>query len=112
MSLTLRFYSDALSICSLDPVGTAPADILAHSLTYFMRTADEATLICPTKLVPANVLKAEAGWIAIEFVGPFAFTETGILAQVANPLAAAGVAIIVLSTFGTDYVLIKADKRP
>lgn len=111
MALTLRYYDDLLSMCLLDQAAPAPINILAHSMTYFMRTRDETTLICPTTLVPNNVLKQEDGWIAIEFVGPFTFGETGILAQVANPLAAAGIAIIALATFGTDYILIKADKR-
>jgi uncharacterized protein len=99
-----------MSLCKLPPDAAAPADILAKPFTYFFRTHDEATLICPTALAPKNV-KTESGFISIEFVGPFEFALTGILTQVANPLAAAGVSIIALSTFNTDYILIKADKR-
>jgi len=60
--------------------------------------------------VPPNA-KAEHGFVPFELVGPFEFSLTGILTQIANPLAAAGVSIVPLSTFNTDYVLIKADQR-
>lgn len=110
MGLTLRFHDEELSMCLLEPGTPAPATILAQPLTSFMRTQDETTLICPTRLVPSYI-KIESGWIALEFVGPFPFDATGILTQVATPLAQAGIAIIALATFATDYVLIKADKR-
>jgi hypothetical protein len=110
MSLQVRFHDIALSVCKL-PHGTdAPIDILAHPFTSFFRTHDEVTLICPTGLVPQNA-EAENGFVPFELVGPFEFNLTGILTQVANPLAAAGVSIVALSTFNTDYVLIKADHR-
>ncbi|MGE3623663.1 MAG: ACT domain-containing protein [Bdellovibrionales bacterium] len=107
MGLTLRVYEEPISLCQLPSDVAAPASILTQPFTYFFRTRDEATLICPTALVPENV-KTEHGFLAIEFVGPFDFALTGILTQVANPLADAGVSIVALSTFTTDYILIKA----
>jgi hypothetical protein len=67
-------------------------------------------LFAPSALVPQNT-KVEHGFIPFELVGPFEFGLTGILTQVANPLAAAGVSIVPLLTFNTDYVLIKADQQ-
>jgi len=99
-----------LSVCQMESAVVVPAEILVHHFTAFLRTADEVTLICPTELAPGNT-KKEPGWIALELVGPFEFALTGILIQVAGPLAAVGIAIYALSTFNTDYVLIKADKR-
>lgn len=66
--------------------------------------------MCPAALTPKNTAKVESGFIALELVGPFAFDQTGILIQVTAPLAAAGVSIVSLSSFNTDYVLIKADQ--
>lgn len=111
MGLTLRAHSGDISICLLKPETPAPADILSKPMTYFMRTYDEATLICPTALAPHDAIKTEGGWMAIEFLGPFDFGVTGILVQVTEPLAHAGVPIVALSTFGTDYILIKHEKR-
>ncbi len=110
MSLNIRFYDTAMSMCQLPHGAKAPADILNYPFTGFWRTHEETTLICPTKLVPAEV-KSEDGFIPFELVGPFAFNLTGILTKVANPLAEAGVSIVALSSFNTDWVLIKADQR-
>jgi hypothetical protein len=51
-------------------------------------------------------VRAERGWSLIRLHGPFAFSEVGILAAIAAPLARAGVPIFALSTFDTDYVLV------
>ncbi len=110
MPLRIRFHDTILSVCQLPKDSDAPAEILEHPFTAFFRTHDEATLICPSELVSQNA-KAETGFIPLELVGPFAFNLTGVLAQVANPLAEAGVSIFVLSSFNTDYVLIKANQR-
>ena len=110
MPLSLRFHNTPLSIGKLDSGAEAPAAILAQPLTCFFRTHNEATLICPTELMPADI-ESESGFIALEFIGPFDFALTGILTQVAVPLAEAGISIIALSSFATDYVLIKAAQR-
>ena len=110
MPLTLRLHKEALSLCQLPPGTPAPVDILAQPMTAFFRTYDETTLLCPTVLAPKNV-KSDAGFIALQLVGPFAFGETGILTQIVNPLATAKVSIVPFATFDTDYILIKADQR-
>ncbi len=56
--------------------------------------------------MPKDV-KQEAGWRALKVEGPLDFTLTGVLASVANPLAKVGISIFTLSTFNTDYVLVK-----
>ncbi len=75
------------------------------------RTADETSVVCAQDAVPANVA-AEPGWRALKLLGPFDFGEVGILAAVASPLADAGVPIFAVSTFDTDYVLVKQDRLP
>src|ERR1700758_631048 len=110
MGLNLHFHKVGLSVCNLDKTAIAPVKILDHPFAAFIRTPDGATLVCPTDMVPDNV-KTEAGWIALELMGHYSLSQIGILTQVAVPLAEAGVSIFTLSTFRTDYVLIKADKR-
>lgn len=110
MPLTLRFHNQLLTMCQL-PIGApVPVDILTRPMTAFFRTHDETTLLCSSALAPKNA-KSESGFIAIELVGPFAFNATGILTQIANPLAAANIAIVPFSTFNTGYILIKTDRR-
>jgi hypothetical protein len=56
--------------------------------------------------VPADV-RAERGWRAFKVEGPLDFSLTGILSRIAAPLTDAGVSIFAISTFDTDYVLVR-----
>lgn len=70
-----------------------------------VRTADELSIICPAALVPAGIT-CQPGWRMLKFQGPFAFSATGVLASVLEPLARAQIGILATSTFDTDYVLV------
>jgi hypothetical protein len=76
------------------------------SFSAFTRTAEELSLVCPTAAVPPGI-QVEPGWTVLKLHGPLAFNQTGVLAAIALPLAAAGIAIFAVSTFDTDYVLVK-----
>ena len=67
------------------------------------------TVVCAAARVPADA-RAERGWRALRVAGPLDFALTGVLAAVAVPLADAGVSIFAVSTFDTDYVLVRADR--
>ena len=56
--------------------------------------------------MPAGAV-AERGWVALKLEGPFPFSMTGVLASFLQPLAEAEIPIFAISTFDTDYVLIK-----
>jgi hypothetical protein len=73
------------------------------------RTPDELSVVADEAAVPAGV-RAERGWRALQVAGPLDFNLTGILASLAYPLARAGISLFAVSTFDTDYVLIKEDK--
>lgn len=72
------------------------------------KTGGERSLVCLTADVPPNTTHREDGWRAFRVAGPLAFSLTGILAGIAKTLAEAKVPIFALSTFDTDYVLVKA----
>lgn len=71
-------------------------------------TPDEMSVMCPADVVPEEVL-AERNWRVLKLVGPFPFSSVGVLASIAGPLAQAGISLLVVSTYDTDYLLIKAD---
>ena len=73
------------------------------------RTGDELSVVCPEVVVPGDA-RSEGGWRALKLEGPFEFSEVGVLASVAAPLAEAGVGIFAVSTFDTDYVLVKEEQ--
>jgi len=70
------------------------------------RTADELSLVCAESAVPQDV-QCEPGWRLFKIAGPLDFALTGILESVAQPLAEAAISIFAISTYDTDYVMVK-----
>ncbi len=75
------------------------------------RTPDELSVVCAEVSVPDEV-KAGRGWRALRVAGSLDFALTGVLAALAVPLAEAGVSIFALSTYDTDYVLLREVDLP
>lgn len=73
------------------------------------RTAEELSLVCPERNVPAEAKRA-GGWRALKLEGPFEFAQVGVLLSVAALLAEAGVSIFAVSAFDTDYVLVREER--
>ena len=65
--------------------------------------------MCPEGAVPEGV-RHEGGWRVLKLEGPFEFSEVGVLASITAPLADAGVSLFAVSTFDTDYVLVKEEQ--
>ena len=105
--MTLETLAQAFTVCKLrDPAGidwTVPFCFVSH-------TDGELSLVCPTAAVPADTLAREDGWRAFRVAGSMAFSLVGVLAGLTGALAARGIAVFALSTFDTDYVLVKADR--
>ena len=70
-------------------------------------TDEEKSLVCPTGMVPENTTSREDGWRAFRICGELDFSLIGILAGISRVMADAGIGIFVISTFNTDYVLVK-----
>jgi len=79
----------------------------ASEFLSITRTHDELSIVCGEALVPEGS-PHEAGWALLKLKGPFALDQIGVLSSVAAPLADAGISIFTISTFDTDYVLVKA----
>jgi len=71
------------------------------------RTADELSIVSLIDAVPAGA-PAETGWRCLQVVGPLSFELTGVVASLSVPLAEARVPIFVVSTYDTDYLLIRS----
>ena len=97
------------AVARLDADATVPAALLApgrQGLVSVTRTDGEVSLVCPVAEVPDGA-KADAGWRLLTVRGPLAFMLTGVIAALSNELASAGVALVTLSTFETEHVLVK-----
>ena len=107
--LTLSVLPNQLAVCKLNADAQIPEWALNPAvLTSITRTRDELSIVCPQANVPAGI-QTETGWKALKVEGPLDFSLTGILASLANPLAEAKISIFAISTFDTDYVLVKEE---
>jgi len=109
----LRFsiLAGEFAVCRLPPEAPLPPWWDASPFSSVTRTPDELSVVCPAAVVPPGV-RAERGWVLLRLDGPFPFDAVGILRAVLDPLAAAGVGVFAVSTFDTDYVLLKAAQLP
>lgn len=107
----LRFsvVPGSFAVLRLAPDAAVPPGVLLPPFHSVTRTPAELSIVCPDDAVPKGAT-AERGWAILALEGPFPFELTGILASVLVPLAKAGVGIFALSTFDTDWVLVKRDR--
>jgi hypothetical protein len=110
-SMTISILPEELAICRLDPGAPVPQQGRGPlwSLTV---TPEEVTVICAAGEVP-RAARAELGWRAFKVEGPLEFEIVGILESLLQPLVDARISVFAISTFDTDYVLVRAhDVRP
>jgi hypothetical protein len=101
----LTVLQDEFSVWRLAADAPLPS-IEAGGLLSITRTDDELSIVS-SSIVPAGVT-AEIGWRCLQVEGPLSFELTGVIADLSAPLARAGIPIFVISTYDTDYVLVKA----
>ncbi len=105
--MKLALLPVSLAVCRLAPDAEIPKWALQQrSLLSITYTDDELSIVCSASVVPEDVC-SETYWRAIKVQGPLDFSLTGILACLATPLAAASISLFAISTFDTDYILIK-----
>jgi len=81
----------------------------APGLVSVNQTADELSAVAPAEaLDPAVFEKCEPGWRAFCVAGPLDFAMTGVMAELSQTLAAAGISLFAISTYDTDYILVRA----
>lgn len=107
--LQLEWLPGEYSICRLEP-GPPPEWATGGYLWAISGSEDELSVLTESDRVPAGV-RHEAGWVGLKVAGPLDFALTGVLSSLAEPLARAGVSIFALSTFDTDYLLVRQWQR-
>ncbi len=104
--LTLSILPDPLAICRLGPAEDVPEWAMVGEFVSITHTSDELSIVCAAEHVPPDV-KADRDWRALKVEGPLDLALTGILASLADPLAGAQINLFAVSTYDTDYLLVK-----
>ena len=109
MKLSLTLLAQTFTVYRLSPNTEVPANALASPFFAVTRTEDELSLVLPEE-VQFESDKAEAGWACFKVEGPLEFELVGVLAGIASTLAQVRVSIFAISTFDTDYILVKREQ--
>jgi hypothetical protein len=102
----LQFLPGRYAVGRMDRRSTVPIWAMQGGFYSVTRTADELSIVCDERLMPDGVTCVK-GYIALKMLGPLDFSLTGILAAISAVLAEAKVSIFALSTYDTDYILIR-----
>ena len=105
-NLNLSVLKGDFAVSQLERGASVPAWVLEGPFFTVSRTFEELSILSLASFVPDGV-RSESGWACLKLEGPFEFTMTGILVSVLEPLKQAGIGIFAVSTFDTDYVLVK-----
>lgn len=104
--MRLSTLAAPVAVCRLP--ADAPVPPWARgAFTSITRTADELSIVCDDDAVPSGV-QAERNWRALKLEGPIPFEMTGVASALLAPLARAGISIFLVSTYDTDYLLLKS----
>jgi len=106
MTLSLTLLEQTFAVHRLAADMEVPAAALSSPFFAITRTDDELSLVLPES-VEIDSEKSEAGWACFKVEGPLEFGLVGVLAKISSVLAEAGVPIFAMSTFDTDYILVK-----
>ena len=106
--LPLELLPDTLAICRYDAEARIPEWTgQSRGFLTVSRTAEELSITAVQSAVPGEA-RCERDYRAFRVRGPLPLDLIGILAAIADPLAEAGLSIFAISTFDTDYVLVKS----
>ena len=105
-TLTLRLLDETFSIHSLAVDSKIPSEVFEASVYFIGKTFEEISIVLPSSIT-LNSEDCEPDWQALEVVGPLDFILTGILSSISTVLANEKISIFAISTFDTDYVLVK-----
>ncbi len=104
--MELKIIDIEFSVCKVKDYSEID---LNSPFTFTGSTDEEKSLVCPTPLVPDNVFERNDGWRAFRIEGVLDFSLIGILADISKCLADSNIGIFAISTYNTDYILIKSE---
>jgi hypothetical protein len=104
---TIKILENKLTIYRFKPKETIPPAVLDSKFYCIVRTEEELSIVCDSSIELAGGEK-NGGWSCLEAAGPLDFSLSGVLSGISSVLAAASISIFVISTFNTDYILVKS----
>lgn len=104
--LTMTLLKESYGVCRLSPTVPLPDWATDSPFLSMTRTTDELSVVCLESCIPEGV-QCENDWRILKVEGPLDFSLIGIIARISSILAEAGISLFAISTFDTDYILVK-----
>jgi len=104
--MNLQIIPGGFAVCKIPDASQVN---MGDDFFFLSRTDEELSLVCREASVPANHTVAEPGWSMLRVAGVLDFSLTGILSSLSGTLAEAKVGIFAVSTYNTDYILVKTN---
>ncbi|NMF06829.1 ACT domain-containing protein [Clostridium beijerinckii] len=104
--LTIRLLEEKYGVCRLNNNESIPGWIKNSDFLSITKTFDELSIVCLEKDIP-NEVKCEKEWRILKVEGQLDFSLVGILSSISTILAKSGISIFAISTYDTDYILVK-----
>jgi len=107
--LKLELLNDTFTIHRFGPSARIPDGVFGEAFFSIVKTEEELSVVCRNAFL-LNSERCSQGWSCIKVSGPLDLNTTGILANLSKVLAEERISIFAISTYDTDYILVKADK--
>ena len=104
--MKLKKLSYNLTVCKVTDTSTID---LTLPFYFIGRTGEELSLVCRTEDTPVNTVERDDGWRGFRIEGVLDFSLIGILSKISTILAENQIGIFAVSTYNTDYILVKAE---
>lgn len=104
--LSMTLLKEKFGVCRLGNNEPIPEWAQKSSFYSITRTTDELSVVCNQDDIPGDV-KCEKDWRMLKVEGPLDFSLIGILSSISTVLARRGISIFAVSTYDTDYILVK-----
>lgn len=106
--MRLTLLDQEFAVARLAPTDPTPAWVVHGSFFSVTRTPEELSVVGPAETVPGHI-QAHRDWRCLRVAGVLDLSLTGVLVSILTPLAAAGISVFAISTYDTDYVLVRGE---
>lgn len=105
--MRIQVFNTEYSVCKVKH----PVDLdFSGGFVSVTRTEDEISVVCETACIPKDAVAEEPGWNMLKICGELDFTLVGVIARITGALSEAGISVFTVSTYNTDYILLKAER--
>jgi hypothetical protein len=108
-TMEIRTLDETFALARLPAAAPVPNWVGGRDLIAVVRTRDELSIVCRADAITEGVAEVERGFRGLGVVGTLDFGITSVIASLTAPLAAAGIPIFNISTFDTDYILLREE---